>query len=94
MTPQPAPRPPGRPPSGQAQPPAQRMMAMRQRVVAQVQDGVTPLASLPVSGLFEALRLCYQEGRTLDVVDVCDELIVRLSEAPGGVRIKCVFTEF
>ena len=83
----------GRPPSGQAKPPGERMRAMRQRVVAQVQDGVTPLASLPVSGLFEALRLCYQEGRTLDVADVCDELIARLSEAPGAtVRIKARFT--
>jgi hypothetical protein len=95
MTPKPATRPRGRPPSGQAKPPAQRMMAMRQRTITTVQDGETSLESLPVSGLLEALRLGYQAGRTWDVVDVCAELIARLSEAPGAtVRLKCEFTAF
>jgi hypothetical protein len=69
------------------------MMEMRQRVVAQVQDGVTPLASLPVSGLLDALRVSYQQGGAWEVAAITEELLDRMSEAPGGVRIKAQFTE-
>ncbi len=91
MTTQPVKR--GRPPSGQAKPPAQRMAAMRRRTVALVNGSNDTLEFSPASGLFEALRVAYRQGGAWEVASICDELIARLSEAPGAtVRIKARFT--
>lgn len=68
----------GRPASGRALPPKERMRALRQRAVRVVQEG-SVLDAIPDTGLFEALRVSYHQGRILDAADVCLELIRRMN---------------
>ncbi len=88
-------RPRGRPVTGQAQPPAQRMKAMRQRTIALLLDSEASLETAPVSGLIEALRIAYRAGQTWEVADVAGELLARLNEDPEAtIRVKASFEAY
>lgn len=71
------------------------MKEMRQRTITLVNDTDDTLEFSPASGLFEALRVCYQQGRTWEVACICNELIARLNADPGAtLRLKAEFTRF
>lgn len=72
----------GRPPTGNATTPGERMRRMREKALATAMDPHGDLSTVPDTGLLEALRVAYRDRQTATLRRIADELIHR-SEHPA-----------
>lgn len=82
----------GRPTTGQAQPPASRMMRLRERALTAIAEG-RDLATVTDTGLLEGLRVAYRQGQVPVMAAIAQELVIRANRrAVGGVQVEMRYT--